>query len=152
MWWCLALEGQCANPFRKVGHEMTKQLYTGLTVGAMVFAGGVVLTGFALNVWTVVAGIFAICAGFIAWIYVRGDVERTDHSGEFRLSREDRMFVDETRAALAAPDALPPEKRIWYRAPRFSENFGPIQSEDGEWYFPKSPILPGDPLPPEAKE
>lgn len=131
---------------------MAKQLYTGVSVAAMVFAAGVVLTGFALNAWTVVAGIFAICAGFIAWIYVRGDGERAHHSGEVRLSREDRKFVDETRAALAARDAFPPGARIWYRAPRFSENFGPIQGEVGEWHFPKSPILPGDPGPPETRE
>ncbi|MEU4058452.1 hypothetical protein [Rhodococcus qingshengii] len=131
---------------------MTKQLYTGVAVAAMVFVAGVVLTGIALNAWTVVSGIFAIYAGFIAWIYVRGDVERADSGGQFRLSREDRKIVEETRAALAARDALPPEKRIWYRAPRFSENFGPIEGDDGEWYFPKSPVVPGDPLLPGTKE
>jgi hypothetical protein len=131
---------------------MAKQLYTGMAVTAMVFVAGVVLTGFALNAWTVVSGIFAICAGFIVWIYVRGDVERAGSGGQFRLSREDRKIVEETRTALATRDALPAEKRTWYRAPRFSENFGPIEGDDGEWYFPKTPILPGDPPPPTTKK
>ncbi|MDE8648979.1 hypothetical protein PXH69_28810 [Rhodococcus qingshengii] len=135
-----------------MGHDMTKELYTGLTVAAMVFAAGIVLTGFALNAWTVVAGIVAICAGFIAWIYVRGDVERTDRSGEFRLSKEQRKTVKRLDAKRKFQAAIPPEQRKMNRTPRFSENFGPIQGEDGEWYFPKSPIRPGDPGPPETRE
>lgn len=90
---------------------MTKQLYTGVAVAAMVFVAGVVLTGFALNAWTVVAGIFAICAGFIAWIYVRGDVERTDRSGEFRLSKEQRKTVKRINTKIKAQAAIPPEQR-----------------------------------------
>lgn len=131
---------------------MTKQLYTGVAVAAMVFVAGVVLTGFALNAWTVVSGIFAICAGFIAWIYVRGDVERTDRSDEFRLSKEQRKTVERIDATLKAQAAIPPERRRMNRAPRFSENFGPIEGDDGERYFPKSPVVPGDPLPRETKE
>lgn len=130
---------------------MTKQLYTGMAVTAMVFVAGVVLTGFALNAWTVVSGIFAICAGFIAWIYVRGDVERTDRSGEFRLSKEQRKTVKRINAKIKAQASIPPEQRKMNRTPRFNENFGPIEGDDGEWYFPTSPILPGDPLPPETK-
>lgn len=131
---------------------MTKQLYTGVAVAAMVFVAGVVLTGFALNAWTVVSGIFAICAGFIAWIYVRGDVERTDRSGEFRLSKEQRKTVKRINAKIKAQAAIPPEQRKMNLAPRFSENFGPIEGDDGEWYFPNSPHLPGDPPPPTTKK
>lgn len=131
---------------------MTKQLYTGVAVAAMVFVAGVVLTGFALNAWTVVSGIFAICAGFLAWIYVRGDVERTDRSGEFRLSKEQRKTVKRLDAKRKFQAAIPPEQRKMNLAPRFSENFGPIEGDDGEWYFPKIDSRPADPSPPASKE
>jgi hypothetical protein len=59
----------------------------------------------------------------------------------FKLSDDDKHIVDELRAAFKARNAIPQGERVFYSHPRFSENFGPIQGEDGEWYFPKSPDL-----------
>lgn len=60
---------------------MSKQASTGLFVAAMVLIAGLLLAGYPFNAYSIVAMIFAICAGFITWIYMRtNDEENGSHT------------------------------------------------------------------------
>ncbi|MDV8007630.1 hypothetical protein [Rhodococcus sp. IEGM 1318] len=53
---------------------MSKKVSAGLAVGVMVLVAGLIWTGFPLDAYSIVAVIFAICGGFITWIYLRENV------------------------------------------------------------------------------
>jgi len=59
------------------GMRMSKEVSAGLAVGAMVLVAGLIWTGFPLDMYSIVAVIFAMCGGFITWIYVRANEEST---------------------------------------------------------------------------
>lgn len=54
---------------------MSKEVSTALFVGVMVLVAGLVLNGFAFDAYSVVAVIFAMCGGFITWIYMQANTE-----------------------------------------------------------------------------
>ncbi len=55
--------------------RMSKEVSAGLAVGAMVLVAGLIWIGIPLDAYSIVAVIFAICGGFITWIYVRANEE-----------------------------------------------------------------------------
>lgn len=66
---------------------MSKEVSAGLAVGAMVLVAGLIWTGFPLDTYSVVAVIFAICGGFITWIYLRENVDGVPHTATKEGSR-----------------------------------------------------------------
>lgn len=50
---------------------MSKQAVTGFIVAGMILVGGVIVAGFPLNWYSLVAVIFAVCGGFITYIALR---------------------------------------------------------------------------------
>ncbi|MGV0153298.1 hypothetical protein ACSW29_08175 [Rhodococcus sp. GB-02] len=59
---------------------MSKEVSAGLAVGVMVLVAGLIWTGFPLDAYSIVAVIFAICGGFITWIYLRENVVGIPHA------------------------------------------------------------------------
>ena len=59
------------------------------------------------------------------------------HDSPFVPSEEQRDTIERLSAKIKAQAAIPMEKRKYNSNPRFSENFGPIEGDDGEWRFPK---------------
>lgn len=66
----LRLEGR--GRFMTNEEEMvSKQAVTGFIVAGLVLVAGLIVTGWPLNWYSLVAVIFAICAGFITYIALR---------------------------------------------------------------------------------
>ncbi|WP_208721961.1 hypothetical protein [Rhodococcus qingshengii] len=59
-----------------------------------------------------------------------------ENDSPFVPSEEQRATIERLSAKIKAQAAIPLEKRKLNTNPRFSENFGPIEGDDGEWYFP----------------